>query len=144
TGTTPDHLVLRAMHRQLQGRQGEPLGDRIGGLRDVGWTMVVEDMVARGMLGRETPRGRPARHPVLDADARAGWLADLHAAAGGSAPLDERTAALLAVADSCGMLDLAVPGRGGVRDARRRIAEVLERSPDGAAVGHVVAAVANY
>lgn len=99
-------------------------------------------MVAAGVVGREKAGRRPTRHPTVHPDVHVALLERVRSAAAGSEPLDPPTAALLALAGPCQLLEVVAPARSDRRKAKQRIAEASESVPAAAAVKYVIDAVA--
>jgi len=141
TGTRSGHPLLDEVLDNLAHYEGKQLKRKLAAVKHSGWREVVDAMVAQGVLGREKRVLRPTHHPVADQAAHAALLAEVRAAASTDGPLDERTAALLALAGPCQMLEVVAPARADRAVAKRRIAEATEQVPAAAAVKYVIAAM---
>lgn len=141
TASEPEHPLLAGALDGLARLEGKKLKSRLGSVEHAGWKEVVDVMVADGVIGREKHGLGPTRHPVSDGDAHAALVGRVRAAAGGTGPLDARTATLLALAGPCQMLEVVAPARADRKAARRRIAEATEQVPAAAAVRYVIEAM---
>lgn len=142
TGSRPAVPLLAQALENLAPHEGKKLKSRLGSIKHAGWAEVVDAMVAEGVLGRKREVLRPTRHPVADPAAHAALLEQVRSAAVGVDPLDPRTAALLALAGPCQMLEVVAPDRADRAVAKRRIAEATEQVPAADAVKKVVEAAA--
>lgn len=138
TGGRPSHPALIEALDNLAPHEGKRLRGRIGSVKHSGWSEVVDGMVQAGVLGREKRPMRPTRHPIRDTAAHALLLHTIRAAATGNGPLDGRTAALLALAGPCQLLEVVAPARADRAAAKRRIAEAAKQVPAADAVKHVI------
>ena len=108
--------VLSAMSRGLASRLGTGT-----------WDSVMAGLVDAGVVAPSTGGLRPG-NPVVDCAARDAIVERLRAAAGGAAPLDVRTAALLSMTGPAQLLELVAPQRSTRKHARRRIDHALDET----------------
>jgi len=138
TGTRPAQPLLAQALDNLAPHEGKKLKSRLGAVKHAGWNEVVDAMVAEGVLGRVKRGLRATRHPVIDVAAQAAVLGDVRAAVASDGPIEPRTAALVALAGPCQLLEVVAPERADRAHARRRIADAAEQIPAAAAVKHVI------
>lgn len=132
----------------VPGRPAEPAGrslpDRLrrhDGRRGL-WPLLVEGLIAQGVLGRRRARlllVTVTRHPVLRPTVREEVLHRVQAAAATDGVLEPRTAVLLALAGPAGLVKVVAPQRSDRDRARRRIGTAAEQVPAAAVVQQVLA-----
>lgn len=135
SGPPPVDPVLRDAYDALGEGRGRRTKDQlrrldraVGGLR----SRLVDHLVEQGILGRRTRRillFPVTRHPVTQPGVRDEVVARLRTAAAGTGELEPRTAALLALAGPCRLLEVVAPERGLRRHARARIAAATQLTP---------------
>ena len=140
TGTLPNHPLLAQTLDNVGQFEGKKLKTRIGRVKHCGWSEVVDMMIGDGVLGRVKTALHPTDHPVLRPEVRQDLLDRVRAAAIGDGPLDDRTAALLALAGPSRLLEVVAPDRADRKKAKRRIAEAADRVPAAAAVKYAIEA----
>lgn len=138
TGTKPSQPLLRQVVNNLSPHEGARMRNRLPAIRHAGWNEVVELMVMQRRLGRQRNPLLSTRMPVLCSAERAEVMRRVRGAASNDGPTDDRTAALLALAGACQLLDLVTPDRGSRQLANRRIEAAIERTPAAEAVRHAV------
>jgi Golgi phosphoprotein 3 (GPP34) len=143
TGTKPNDPLLLQVLDNVSPHEGRKLKSCLSKVKRSGWSEVVELMIEQGKLGHEQHPLHPTRHPVLCLEQRTEILERVRGAASSDGPLDDRTAALLALAGPCQLLEVVAPDRSARKFTKRRIAEVAARVPAADAVKYVVQATAN-
>jgi hypothetical protein len=138
TATRPSHALLVQALENLVPHEGKKLKGHLGKVKNAGWSEVVDSMVAAGVLGRERHGIRSTRHPVADPAAHASLVAGVREIALGHGQMEPRTAALLAIAGPCHLLEVIAPDRSDRPAAKRRIAEAAHLVPVTEAVKHAV------
>lgn len=142
TGTTPAHPLLRQVLDNVAPHEGKKLTTRLAHVKHSGWREVVDLMIDDGLVGREKHGLHPTRHPVLQRQLRDDLLARVRAAATSDGPMDDQTAALLALAGPSQLLEVVAPDRADRAIAKRRIKEAADTVPAAAAVKYVIDAAA--
>jgi hypothetical protein len=141
TGTTPTHPLLLQALDNVRKYEGKTLKRRLSSIKHSGWSEVVDLMIHEGKLGRKKEALHFARHPVLCPGEQQQVLERVRAAATSDEPMDDQTAALLALAGPGQMLEVVAPHRSDRKMAKRRIKEAAERVPAAQAVKYVVDSV---
>ena len=106
------------------------------------WSALVDGLVARGILGRRRDQvlfWQVTRHPGTDLDARLEPVERLRAALRDSAPLEARTAALLALCSACGILKAVLTPADHRPDYRRSVRQAVDATPAAAMVRKAIA-----
>jgi hypothetical protein len=142
TGTLPPHPLLRQVLDNVAPHEGKQLKARLAQVKHSGWREVVDLMIEEGALGREKHPLQPTRHPVLWREVQDEILARVRSAATSDGPMDDETAALLALAGPSQLLEVVAPERGDRKIAKRRIKEAAETVPAAGAVKYVIDAAA--
>jgi hypothetical protein len=142
TGTRPAHGLLQQVLDSVAAHEGMKLKSRLSSIKHSGWSEVVDLMIDEGLLGRQKEPLHPTRHPVLCLDAQQQIQHRVRAAAISDEPMDERTAALLALAGPSQLLEVVAPDRADRTHAKRRISEASDRVPAAEAVQYAVEAAA--
>ena len=143
TGARPPHPLLAAAQQALAEPQGQTFSDQLrrhDGRRGL-WLLLVEGLIAQGVLGRRRARlllVTVTRHPVLRPTVREEVLHRVQAAATDGV-LEPRTAVLLALAGPAGLVKVVAPQRSDRDRARRRIGKAAEQVPAAAVVQQVLA-----
>ena len=144
TGARPPHPLLAAAQQALAEPQGQTFSDQLrrhDGRRGL-WLLLVEGLIAQGVLGRRRARlllVTVTRHPVLRPTVREEVLHRVQAAAATDGVLEPRTAVLLALAGPAGLVKVVAPQRSDRDRARRRIGKAAEQVPAAAVVQQVLA-----
>ena len=106
------------------------------------WLLLVDGLIAQGVLGRRRsriPLVNVTRHPVLRPTVREEVLHRVRAAATTDGALETRTAVLLALAGPAGLVKVVAPQRRDRDHARRRISTAAQQVPVAAVVKRVLA-----
>jgi Golgi phosphoprotein 3 GPP34 len=143
TGTRPSHPLLLQVLDNVSPHEGRELKRRLSNIKHSGWSEVVDLMIEQGKLGREQHPLQPTRHPVLCFAKQTEILDRVRAAASSVGSMDDRTAALLALAGPCQLLEVVAPDRADRKLAKKRIKEAAERVPAADAVKYLIDATAN-
>jgi hypothetical protein len=106
------------------------------------WLLLVDGLIAQGVLGRRRSRillVNVTRHPVLRPTVREEVLHRVRAAAATDGVLEPRTAVLLALAGPAGLVKVVAPQRSDRDHARRRMSTAAQQVPAAAVVQQVLA-----